>query len=266
MRFFYFWLFLGPIILYGQEESEGRVLDDIVISVDSQKDKKELTAILKNSYKLYDADNFYEYDTFSSENNSAGRLLESDKGFFKKNSFYNMVLLVSEAEAEYDISDSVPFVSLMKYHYFMFSSKSNFKLLLKAIDRHKVHRVDEFFYLYDDDWNYKVVFEVDLENRVLTRFVNNGVSFNEFEVGDNIFFKRDSQLVERALSICYEYNGKLVEKEVVAEELYEFKSTKKKVFKNIDIKKNNNIAIQTTHTMFEKVQLGAKLQMKYRKF
>lgn len=221
------------------------LLKPIVIEVHLDA-KQELMDILQNTYNQYHIDpfdkQFFYYKGMVYENDQNGELLANEEGYLTYDTYYNTSLYKADKLADYlDNSDIVARSPLGKEHkdYFFFSSKKQFNALLKSLKKLKVKKINTDYYVYDATWDNYWLFEIDTAHRCVIRFVNTAFEGRIFDIGDNVFFKRKSTLVQRLIEVNYKLEGRKMKQQIQLYDLFALTNSQTQMTKYLMIETVN---------------------------
>lgn len=221
------------------------LLGNIVIDVKMDA-KKELMDVLQNTYTQYSIDpyknQFYYYKGTTYENNMDGEVLEQAESYKKNKTYYNSTHFMSDKMADYmDKGDIVAFSPAGKEvdDYFFFSSKKQFNALLKSLKNLNVKKIDNSFYAYGNGWDNYLLFEMDAEKKLVTKYINTAFENSYFDIGDNIIFKRKSKLIQRLIEVNYKLLGKKVQQQMQLLQVFKLD--------DLDIKTEQHLKVYTVN-------------------
>lgn len=232
------------------------LLNHIVIEVKADA-KEELLAILKNTYAQYSVDPFkeqyYYYKGTIYENDTLGFVLAQEDGYFKNFTHFNTNYYYADRFAHYmEIADPIATSPIAgeHLHYFFFSHKNQFRTLLKKLKKLKVKKIDNDYYVYDDNWDNYWLFEVNTSKNRVSKFIDTSIQTNFPEYGDNILFKTKRKLTHRFIEVDYDKQGEKVKQQLQLFHIYTLADGKNKLAKSLKINTVNqqDIVIEKTYS------------------
>lgn len=229
-------LFIFLISNYSFSQNSNKILlDSITIFSNNINYKKQLFEILNNTYKLFDNNQIYKYDTSTLIENNTGNTLEEENGFFQNNSYYNILFNINYKNDDYKKIDPVAFYSFIKKNYFYFDNNSSFKNFKKNIENLELIKVNDTFILYKDNWKENIILEIDKENKILKKITNNVSNYDFYDIKNNFFFKRNSIIIERNITLTFIYLNNKIIQNTEGFELYKINNSNLKTYKKISI-------------------------------
>lgn len=191
---------------------EESLLDEISIETGDQVKQDLIFSIKKSFDKVKDIKEVY----FQVENEvySNNGLLESYNGVikfnFKKNNykttFYNSNINLTSKINEftnYSLVESFKFVDYYIPKYTLFNSNKEFRSLLSRLNKSKVSKSENKYFIYLDNDNYDdfIVFEVDMSTQLINRYTNSTMEWIGGKEKDN------RKLVNSNTDIIYNFNN-----------------------------------------------------------
>ncbi|MGL4585354.1 MAG: hypothetical protein ACRCVU_20550 [Flavobacterium sp.] len=222
--------------VFSQSRSE-EILENIdILTAKDVNSKKELLAIIDNTFANINKNQLYSYDTTTYLENASNAILEEEKGVFNESSYYNIAFNVYYKQEDYKKVDPVAFYSFIKKNYFFFENKKTRNSFKKSISNLEVRKINDFYVLFRSDWKDNIIVEIDKHQKVISKIIDNVSEYNFFDVTDNMFFKRTSKLIQRETEITFVLKEGRLSQQVRSIEKYQLSLDNIHTFKVVEIK------------------------------